>query len=193
MWGITEHVMVAHHVAFATDLGYSEIYASSVLSLFGILFAIGALGAFISDRIGREETLTIGAIIGVSGIFVLTLTKDTSHPWMLYYYAVAMGFGLGFSSPVIAAATADIFQGSRVGATIGFVWFSFAVGGTIGPWLGGWIFELTHTYEVAFTLAMVAFAVACVAIWLAGPRKVRLVPGRVRNLPNSHAVTKNPR
>ena len=180
IWGIMQHIMVAHHVAFATDLGYSKIYASSVLCLFGIFFAFGSLAAFISDRIGRELTMTIGTVIGISGIFVLTLIKDTSHPWMLYYYSIAFGFGLGMSGPLIALTTTDIFQGPKVGATIGFVWFSFAVGGAIGPWLGGWLFELTHDYEIAFMVAMVWYAIACAAMWLAAPRKVRLVPGHVK-------------
>ena len=180
IWGIMQHIMVAHHVAFATDLGYSKIYASSVLSLFGIFFAFGSLAAFISDRIGRELTMTIGTVIGISGIFVLTFLNDTSNPWMLYYYSIAFGFGLGMSGPTIAATATDIFQGPKVGATIGFVWFSFSVGGTVGPWLGGWLFELTHDYEIAFMMAMVWYAIGCAAMWLAAPRKVRLVPGHVK-------------
>jgi len=181
LWGITEHILVAHHVIFAIDLGYSKIYASSVLSLLGILFACGSMASAISDRIGREPTMTIATIIGISGIGVLTLMKDTSQPWMLYYYAMALGFGLGMTSPTIAATATDIFQGPKVGVIIGFIWFSFAVGGSIGPWLGGWIFEFTTNYVVAFIVAIALCVVACTAIWLAAPRKVRLVPGRSRS------------
>ena len=179
MWGITQHIMVAHHVAFATDLGYSRIYASSVLSLFGIFFAFGSLSAFVSDRIGRENTMIIGAVIGISGILVLFFMKNTSDSWMLYYYAITFGFSNGVSAPTIAATTTDIFQGPRVGATLGFVWLSFAVGGAIGPWLGGWLFEFTQTYEAAFLMAIGWYVVAGAALWGASPRKVRRVPGRM--------------
>jgi len=178
MWGITQHIMVAHHVAFATDLGYPKIYASSVLSLFGIFFAFGSLAASVSDRIGRESTMIISTIIGISGIFILMLMKNTSDSWMLYYYAVTFGFSNGLSAPTIAATVTDIFQGPRIGSTIGFVWFSFAVGGAIGPWLGGWIFEFTQSYEDAFLTAICWYAVAGAAIWGASPRKVRRVPGQ---------------
>jgi MFS family permease len=122
--------------------------------------------------------MTISAIIGISGVFMLMFMKNTSDSWMLYYYAITFGFGNGLSAPTIAATTTDIFQGPRVGATIGFVWFSFAVGGAIGPWLGGWIFELVQDYEVAFLVAIGWYAVAGVAIWGASPRKVRRVPGQ---------------
>ena len=162
------------------DLGYSEIYASSVLSLFGILFACDSLTGIVSDRIGREPTMTISTIIGISGISALTLMRDTSHPWMLYYYAIALGLGLVMTTPTMAASATGIFQGPKVGAIIGFVWFSFAIGGSIGPWFGGWIFEFTDSYLLAFMVAMVLNGVACAAIWWATPRKVRLVPGRSR-------------
>jgi MFS family permease len=185
MWGITQHIMIAHHVAFAIDLGYSKMYASSVLSLFGIFFAFGSLAAFMSDRIGRESTMTISAIIGISGIFVLMFMKNTSDSWMLYYYAITFGLGNGLAAPTIPATLTDIFQGPRVGATIGFVWFSFAIGGAIGPWLGGWIFELAQDYEMAFLVAMGWYAVSAAAIWGASPRKVRRVPGQARSRQSS--------
>ena len=179
MWGITQHIMVAHHVAFATDLGYSRIYASSVLSLFGIFFAVGSLAAFVSDRIGRENTMIIGTIIGISGVLVLLFMKNTSDSWMLYYYAISFGFSNGMSAPTIAATTTDIFQGPRVGATLGFVWLSFAIGGAIGPWLGGWLFEFTQSYEAAFLTAIGWHVLASAALWGASPRKVRRVPGQI--------------
>ena len=79
------------------------------------------------------------------------------------------------ASPTIAAAITDIFQGPKVRAMVGRVWFAFAVGGTIGPWLGGWLFEMSGNYFLAFLVATVLFPVACAATWLAAPRKVRRV------------------
>jgi MFS family permease len=172
-WGISMHIMVTHHVAFAVDVGYSKIYASSVLSLYGLLFVCGSLSGMVSDRIGREASMTIATIAAISGITVLIQVVDTSQPWMLYYYAAALGLGQGMMAPTIAATATDIFQGPKVGTTIGFIWFTFAIGGAIGPWLGGWIFETTGSYLPAFVLAIALFAVGCTAIWLAGPRQIR--------------------
>ncbi len=175
LWGIMQNILLAHHVAFAIDIGYSKIYASSVLSLFGLTYAFGSLASLVSDRIGREVTISLGTIIGISGIIVLALIEDTSRPWMLYYYAITLGLSNGLCSPTIAASITDIFQGPRVGSIVGAIWFAFAMGGTIGPWLGGWLFELIGNYSLAFFLALSLFAVACVAIWLAAPRKVRRI------------------
>jgi MFS family permease len=175
LWGAMQHILATHHVVFTVDAGYSKMYASSVLSLFGIVSAFASFAGLISDRIGREVTLTIGTVIGISGIVVLMLIRDPSHPWMLYYYTLSLGIGRGLCSPTLAAAITDIFQGPRVGSTIGAIWFFFSVGGAIGPWLGGWLFELSGNYMGAFSAAIGLFALACAAVWLAAPRKVRRV------------------
>jgi MFS family permease len=175
LWGINQNILLAHQVAFAIDMGYSKLYASSVLSLFGLTYAFGSLASLISDRIGREVTITLATAIGLSGMIVLMFIRDASQPWMLIYYSLSLGAANGLCSPTIAASITDIFQGPRVGAIVGAVWFAFAVGGTIGPWLGGWLFELSGDYFVAFFVATVLFAVAGAAIWLAAPRKVRRV------------------
>jgi len=178
LWGVMEHILVTHHVAYAIDAGYSKIYALSVLSLFGVLFSLGSLVGLVSDRIGRELTVTIGTLLGISGIVVLMLIQDPSQPWMLYYYALSLGIGIGICAPTTAAAITDIFQGPQVGFVFGAIWFCFAVGGAIGPWLGGWLFELSGNYWLAFIVAIALYALACVALWLAAPRKVRRVTGR---------------
>jgi MFS family permease len=71
------------------------------------------------------------------------------------------------------ASIVDIVQGPRVGVTIGVVWFSFALGGMVGPWLGGWLFELYGNYTLAFIVAIAMFLLACIALWVAAPRKSR--------------------
>ena len=175
LWGVMQTILLTHQVAFAIDIGFPKFYAASVLSLFGLTYAFGSLGSLISDRIGREVTITLATVVGTSGMIVLMLIRDTSHPWMLYYYSISLGVANGLASPTIAAAITDIFQGPKVGAIVGGVWFAFAVGGTIGPWLGGWLFEMSGNYFLAFLVATVLFPVACAATWLAAPRKVRRV------------------
>lgn len=177
LWGITQHIVMAHNVAYAVDLGLSRMRVSSVLSLMGVAYVAGALSAPVSDRIGREATISIAGIFGCSGILALaSMGPDSS--WLLYVHALAFGFGNGLGSPTIAAAVTDLFQGPRVGPVIGFIWLCFALGGCLGPWLGGWIFEATGQYRMAFLTAIFWYGVACASVWAAGPRRVRPVASR---------------
>ena len=179
-WGIAQHILVTHQVAFAQDVGYERLYASAVLSLGGWTFTAGALISMISDRIGREPTMAIAMSIACSSIVVLLMISDNTQPWMLYYYSIAFGLGFGMSAPLVAATVTDLFRGPKVGSTVGFIWFSFAMGGTVGPWLGGWLFELAGNYRLAFIISGVFTLLCAFSVWMAAPRKVRLVPGKVK-------------
>jgi len=53
-------------------------------------------------------------------------------------------------------------------------------GGAVGPWATGVIYDETGSYRVAFALSFVCCLLASIAIWIAAPRKVRLVQGRVK-------------
>jgi cyanate permease len=41
------------------------------------------------------------------------------------------------------------------------------LGGAIGPFLGGWLFDVTGSYRLAFLAACVAVAGSAVAAWFA--------------------------
>ena len=51
-------------------------------------------------------------------------------------------------------------------------------GGAAGPWITGVIHDATGSYQLAFLLTIACCVVSAAAIWIAAPRKVRLVPGR---------------
>ena len=53
-------------------------------------------------------------------------------------------------------------------------------GGAAGPWLTGVIHDATGSYTAAWWIAIGCSALSGAAIWLAAPRRVRLVAGRVR-------------
>jgi MFS family permease len=54
-------------------------------------------------------------------------------------------------------------------------------GAGLGPWVAGLLYDRTGSYAPAFWLAMAGSVVSVGAIWLAAPRKVRRVAGRVRS------------
>ena len=56
------------------------------------------------------------------------------------------------------------------------------LGGFIGPFLGGWLFDVTGSYQIAFAVAALAIAASAVAAWIAAPRRAhvaRRVPSRI--------------
>jgi MFS family permease len=169
-WGVGSYMILAHQVKFAEDAGYSSMLATGVFALFGIASIGGQLCSSISDKIGREKTLTIAAVLSIGGLIALMAVKDTSQPWLLYVYAISYGFSTGLFSPNIIVGTADIFRGRNIGTISALLLTGVGFGGAIGPWLGGYLYDVKGSYDIAFIIAMVAYVIGCISFWIAAPR-----------------------
>ncbi len=178
-WGLFVAALIAHQVKFFEDIGYAPLFSASILGIYGIMYALGSLLGSISDRIGREPTLTLGCLAAFLATVLLFFLRDASNPWMLYVYAVLLGIGTGMVAPTFSASIADIFHGRAFGSILGFIMVGWGAGGFIGPWLVGYIHDVTGSYDLAFVLMLGFIAFGAVAAWLAAPRKVRLVPGKL--------------
>ena len=170
-WGMAFYMVLAHQVKFAQDVGYSSIFAASIFALFGVFAVIGQISAAISDWIGREKTVTLAVIISIAALAALVSVKDTSQSWLLYGYAICFGYGGGLYSPSLVAGAADIFYGRNFGAIAGLLVTGVGIGGAIGPWLGGYIYDISGSYLRAFILSMVFLGLSGIIFWMAAPRK----------------------
>ena len=182
-WGIGSYMVLAHQVKFAEDVGYSSTFAASIFALYGICQSGGQLCCGISDHIGRETTITLASTLMIVALMALVSVNDTSRPWLLYTYAICFGYGGGFFTPTMTAGAADIFHGKHFGAIAGILLTGMGVGGVIGPWLGGYIHDITGSYTSAFILCMAAFALACIAFWVAAPRNAAKLNAKMMKIP----------
>jgi MFS family permease len=87
---------------------------------------------------------------------------------------------MGLLAVTSYAALADLFYGKHLGAITGFVITCLGIGFAIGPWLAGYIYDMTGTYSLAFVMAIIAIGVSCLWFWIATPRRVRLVARQAR-------------
>ncbi|MFC1937156.1 MFS transporter [Chloroflexota bacterium] len=175
--GVQINMLYLHQVAHVVDMGFTQVLAASILGIVGLANIAGNLCGFISDRIGRERTYTAAVLLAAVAIYILISIHDPKQPWMLYAYAILFGLGQGISVPAAISSHADIWAGKNFGAINGLFLTGFGIGGFLGPFVGGWVFDVFHAYTSAFYLTF-ALAFADIAmIWLAAPRKIRLVAG----------------
>ena len=98
----------------------------------------------------------------------------------LYALIVAQGL-LGYGVTAVFGSVAyEIFEGRHYGSIFGALSLTSLAGGAAGPFVAGAIHDLTGSYNLAFWLCIVASVVSIAAIWLAAPRKVRAVAGRIK-------------
>ncbi len=170
-WGIAAYLVLAHQVKFSVDVGYSSLFSASVFALFGVFMVAGQFSSSVSDWIGREITVTLATILSIGALIALVMAKDTSKPWLLYLYASGFGYGTGLYSPTIFAGMADIFYGKNFGPIAGSLLTGMGLGGAIGPWFGGYLYDISGSYNGAFISCMVCLFLACIAFWMAAPGK----------------------
>jgi sugar phosphate permease len=171
--GIANYLVVAHQVVFLMDLGYDSRFAASIAGTVGIFAALGALSGFLSDRVGREKTFTGCCVSSIISLLIFLSLKDASNPWALYVFVFIFGFPMGLFSPTLIAGAADLFYGKHFGTVNGILLAGFGLGGAIGPWLGGYIFDVTGGYSLAFIICIAVYTVACISFWIAAPRRAK--------------------
>ncbi|MHB1006152.1 MAG: MFS transporter [Chloroflexota bacterium] len=179
MAGTVSHQSVMiHQVAYLTDRGFDPMLGASLVGMVGLFGSVGKVfWGWISDRIGREVTWTLGMGCVILGVIVLWTINDVSRPWVTYLYAGLFGFGYGVNAPLCSAAAADLFQGKRFGSIYGALYVGSGTGSSLGPWLSGVLFDLTGAYFASIVMSVIAGFISVAAFWIAAPRKVREVPG----------------
>src|SRR5262249_50576608 len=162
-------IMATHQVAHAVDRGFEQ---ALVVWLFafgaGCMMAGNLLGGWLSDQFGRGWVFAGGSVFVIGGRGCLPLLRAAAvGPSLLFYRA--SGFGLGMRSARLSAIPADAFSGPQLGAILGVVQAGGGLGGAIGPFLGGGLFDVTGSYRLAFAAAAVAVAGSAVAACVAAP------------------------
>jgi MFS family permease len=160
-------IMATHQVAHAVDRDFPQ---PTVVWLFafgaGCMMAGNLLGGWLSDRVGRGWVFVLGTVVAILGIGCLALIRGPQDLVLVVLYTVS-GFGFGMRIAQLSTIPADVFAGPHLGAILGVVQAGGGLGGAIGPFLGGWLFDVTGSYRLAFLAACVAVAGSAVAAWFA--------------------------
>jgi len=174
------YAVQVHQTKYLIEIGWSPSYAAWALGFVSLVAIPGqiALG-HLSDRIGREWVWTVGSFGFAICYLALILMRASPTPALLWLMVISQGaLGYGLTS-VVGAIPAEIFQGRHYGSIFGTMMLSAIGGGAAGPWITGVIYDATGSYTPAFWMAIGFSVLSAVAIWLAAPRKVRAVAGRV--------------
>jgi MFS family permease len=178
---IAWYAVQVHQTKYLVEVGFTPVVAAWALGLVSVIGVPGQiiLGA-LSDRIGREWIWTAGCAGFAICYAALIAIEHAPSNVLLYVMVISQGF-LGYAlTSVMGPIVAEIFEGPHYGTIFGTITVALIAGGAVGPWMAGAIHDATGSYRMAFLLAIGCCALSLSAIWVASPRKVRVVPGRVR-------------
>jgi MFS family permease len=175
------YAVQVHQTQYLIEVGFPPLVAGWALGLVSAVAIPGQIGlGALSDRIGREWVWTIGCAGFVASYLALIALEGNPSPALLYAMVITQGL-LGYALPsVMGAIVAEIFEGPHYGAIFGAINVALVGGGAAGPWVAGLMHDATGSYRLAFAIAIACCLVSVASIWLAAPRKVRVVPGMLR-------------
>ncbi|HWP15264.1 MAG TPA: MFS transporter [Xanthobacteraceae bacterium] len=174
------YAVQVHQTKYLTEIGVSPMQAAWALGLVSLVGIPGQIVfGHVSDRIGREWCWAIGCLGFVICFAALIALRAGASPLLLYTMVIAQGF-LGYSmTSVFGPIVAEIFEGPHFGAIFGTLMVFAIGGGAVGPWVTGLLHDHTGNYDLAFWIALGFSALSAITIFIAAPRKVRLVAGRM--------------
>ena len=146
--------ITVHLPAYLVDRGLSIDAGAWTLGVIGLFNIIGSVTAgWLGDRMPKRYLLSIIYVLRSLAVVVFISLPVT--PISAVIFGAVMGLLWLSTVPPTSALVALMF-GTRWMATLfGFAFFSHQVGGFLGVWLGGILFERTGSYNVVWWLSVV--------------------------------------
>lgn len=176
VFGIANSQTFQNTVPHLQDVGFSAVFAASTLSIVGIGSAIGKFGfGWLCDFIPPKYVLVIGSALQASGTLILMSISSNSPAFLLWLFAIIFGLGVGSWFPAVSLTTSATFGLTAFGDVFGIYYMLFMISSAIGPWLGGFIFDITRSYSMAFLLCLIFYAIAVPCMMLMRRPKLKRV------------------
>jgi len=162
---ISPLIMIFLQDRFTTDvLSLARAYIPAALVYAYLPSHTGGL----SDRFGRAPLMAIGLV----GAGIVSLLMP-SMPSLLALAGLWLLEAIGFStaSPAEGALVADLTGRNVRGTGYGLYTFASGLGFTLGPLLGGWLYDTAGHALPFYVNGVVLFIGAVLVLWLLGGKK----------------------
>ncbi len=163
--GIALSLVNTHAVAHLVHVGLDKLAAASVFGLVGLARIPGtAFWGLASDRLGRDRAYGVATVMTLAGVGLLMSSEPESPAWWFVALAVVYGAGHSAANPTFGSTLGDIFWGKHLATIIGFLEIFYGIGVAIGPWFGGFAYDVTGSYRHAWMTALLSYTLAYVSI-----------------------------
>jgi MFS family permease len=144
--------VLIHIVSYAIHTGVQPIKASAILGMIGGCSLLGrVIMGSISDRLGRKKSTVISSIMNLTALTGMLVSPDLL---MFYVCCFVFGFSYGGWGAQMPAMCADHFGERNSGSILGGIFLLAQAGMAIGPWLSGYMIDLTGSYKPLFLMTV---------------------------------------
>jgi sugar phosphate permease len=158
--------VLQHQVPLIIEAGISQTTAAAAL---GLTAGIGGLGKLSFGRFSEMMPFryVVTLCFGLQALAVIILVNIDSMA-MLWLYVAVFGFSMGGVVVLLPLAVGHFFGLASFGVLLGIMWMINAMGGALGTYVSGLIYDQTGAYQHALVLYIGAYLVAICGIFLAG-------------------------
>jgi len=151
-----------HLPSYLIDRGLSAAVGGWTLAAIGLFNIIGCISVgWLANYFPRRYLLATNYFL--RAVFIAAFVLLPASPVTTIIFGAGMGL-LWLSTIPPTSALVTLMFGTRWLATLyGFAFFSHQVGGFLGAWLGGLLYEKTGSYDIVWWLA-VAFGILSAVI-----------------------------
>jgi MFS family permease len=164
IFGFAYNIYATYFVAFMVEeVRLAQKTAGNIWAMFGWLSMVsGLLWGFLSDRLGRRRVL-----IWNNGLISLALLLPLFFHQLFFIITSTFLFGLTFigTVTVIAASIGDQ-AGEKRASLYGLVTLIHGIGQLIGTTSGGFLKDLSQSFQLTLTASLAGFLLCFILIVL---------------------------
>jgi MFS family permease len=151
--GFQLQFITLHMPKYLVDNGISAEIGGWTIAVIGLFNIVGSLSSgWLGDRLPKRYILSV--IYFARALAVLVFISFPVTPISSIVFGAAMGLLWLSTVPPTNGIVAVMFGTRWLAMLTGFAFFSHQVGGFLGVWLGGWVFDRTNSYDAVWWLSV---------------------------------------
>lgn len=153
-------------VAYLVSVGFGATTASLAFSGHGFLTVFGIAGTgWLAGQYGSKRIVTMSYAMTITGIIGLATLMAFPVLILLALAIVPLGLSQGSRGPIVSAQASRVFAGRGLGAIYGAMTMGVGLGGMIGTWLSGVLYDLSGGYAPAYALSVMCALIGVFVFW----------------------------
>jgi len=154
--------ITTHFPAYVVDLGLGAEIGAWAIGIVGVVNVFSALGAgALGDKFNKKYVLSTLYLCRAAAIAIFMITPPSVTSVLVFAAMIGL-FWLG-TVPVTSALVMQMFGLKHASMLLGIVFLSHQLGSFLGAWIGGYMFELSGSYDMVWWIS-VGLGVAAAAL-----------------------------
>ncbi len=156
--------IATHLPAYIVDSGLSPGLGATALALIGLFNIIGSsFWGIVGGKYSKKYSLS--SLYLARAVLIAALVFFPVSNLSVLVFASGMGFLWLGTVPLTSGLIGQIFGVRYLSTLFGIVFFSHQIGAFLGVWMGGYIFDLTGSYDIVWYVSIALGVLSALLHW----------------------------